>query len=153
MKKAFTLLEVMIAIFLLAIASSIIGIRVGRALEEKQFQTAIDRLYSELESSRRMALNMQADWSATVEKKNDLFVLYRTCPEVGKSSTVQWKAPCYLRWNDAPIEKIAFLFSSTGKMEPTGFLEIVGSRQCIRWSFPERFAITEEADGVMPRPE
>jgi prepilin-type N-terminal cleavage/methylation domain-containing protein len=152
-KRPFTLLEVMIVILLLSIAGSIIGIRLGNALEEKQFQTAVERLYSELESSRRMALNMQADWSVILEKQNDLFVFYRSCPESARSFTVQWKAPCHLRWNDEPIEKIAFLFSSTGKIEPGGLLEIIGSRQHLRWSFPEHFAVTEGTDGALNRPD
>jgi prepilin-type N-terminal cleavage/methylation domain-containing protein len=152
-KRAFTLLEVMIAVILLAAAGVIIGIRLGKALDEKQFHTAVDRLYSELESSRRLALNMQADWSVVLEKKNDLIFYYRACPEVAQSSISQWKAPCELRWNDERIDKISFRFSSTGKIEPTGFLEIVGSRLCIRWSFPELFAVMEAADGALPRPD
>jgi prepilin-type N-terminal cleavage/methylation domain-containing protein len=153
LRRLFTLLEMMITIVLLALAASIIGIRLGKALEEKHFQTAIDRLDSELESCRRLALNMQADWNAVLEKKNDLFLFYRTCPEAAKTSVVQWKAPCRLRWNNEPAEKISFLFSATGKMEPAGLMEIVGSRQCVRWSFPERFRLFERKDGALQRPD
>jgi len=152
-KCAFTLLEVMIAVVLLAMASTIIGFRLGKALDEKQFQAAIDRLYSELESSRRLALNMQADWGVVLEKKNDLLFVYRVCPEVAQSSTVQWKAPCRLRWNNEEIETMSFHFSATGKIEPVGVLEITGSRQCIQWNFPERFSVMEGADEALPRPD
>jgi type II secretory pathway pseudopilin PulG len=153
LKRPFTLLEVMIAIFLLSIAGAIIGIRLGRALEEKQFQAAIERLSCELESSRRLALNMQADWSVILEKKDDRLIFHQTCLEAAKFATIQWKAPCHLRWNDEPIESIAFLFSSTGKVEPRGFLEMVGSRQRIGWRFPEKFDIAEGQDGALPRPD
>lgn len=152
-KRLFSLLEVMIAVFILALAGSVIGIRLGKALDEKQFQSAVDRLYSELESSRRLALNMQADWSVVLEKQKDHILLYRTCPEVTKSFAVQWKAPCSFLWNHEPIEKIAFHFSSTGKMEPAGLLEIVGSGHTVSWSFPGRFAITEGSDGAVRRPD
>jgi len=143
----------MVAIVLLASAGTIIGIRLGKALDEKQFRTAADRLHAELEASRRLALNMQADYSIVLEKTNDSFILHRSCPEVAQSITMHWKALSRIQWNREPIEKIAFLFTATGKVEPKGVLEIIGSHQSVSWSFPELFAITETSEGTLRRPD
>ena len=152
-QRCFTLLEVMIAIFLIAIASSIIGIRVSKGLEEKRFQTSADRLYSELESCRRLALNMQADWLATIEMKSQRICLTRSCPEIGRSVTVSWEAAGRLYWNRAMFAQVSVLFSSTGKISPSGCLEYVGARKTIRWPLPQIFHVAEGSDGSLPRPD
>lgn len=149
----FTLLEIMIAIVLLAIAGSVIAIRTSHALEEKQFQTAVDRLYLELEACHHSALNMQADWGVILEKKNDSFSFYCTSPETNRSFSRLWKAPCQLQWNHQPIEKISILFASSGKIMPGGILEIIGTRKRVVWEFPQLFEIVEGSDGALPRPD
>ncbi|MBF8262995.1 MAG: hypothetical protein HW387_660 [Parachlamydiales bacterium] len=143
----------MIAVMLLAIVGSIIGIRISRALDEKQFQTAVNRLYIELESCRQMALNMQADWTAVLEKKGKRFVLQRLCPETAKSGAFEWAAPCELVWNGEKIQQIAFLFAASGKISPQGQLEIIGTQRKVHWALPQIFMLDEGIGGAMPRPD
>jgi prepilin-type N-terminal cleavage/methylation domain-containing protein len=151
--RLFTLLEVLIALVLIAIAGSIIGIRISTALEEKQFQTSVDRLYAELESCRRQALNTQADWIASLATKKDRFILVRSCPEAGKAVTLEWPTPSHLEWNHKPSQRIVFLFSSTGKIAPAGLLEIVGAKKRAVWQLPELFSVAEGSDGALKRPD
>ena len=151
--RCFTLLEVMIAIFLIAIAASVVGINVSKALEDKQFQTSADRLYCELESCRRIAFNMQADWIVTIEMKMKRISLKRSCPETGQSFTIEWDAAGQLYWNSEILEPMNILFSSTGKISPTGCLEYVGQRKSVQWVLPQVFHIAEGSDGALIRPD
>ena len=152
--RSFTLLEVMIALVLLAMAAGITGIRLHRGLEEKQFQTAADRLHAELEACRRQSLNMQTDWIAVLKKSGDRFVLTRVCPETKQSQRQEWPAPCQLNWNGQPADEIQFLFSATGKIAPAGIFALTGPRKrSIEWKIPQLFAYSEETDGSLPRPE
>jgi prepilin-type N-terminal cleavage/methylation domain-containing protein len=153
LKQCFTLIEVMIVILILAVAGTVIGIRIDKALEEKQFQTAADRLYCELESCRHLAMNMQADWTVSLEKKKDRFIFMRASPETGRSATFEWAAPCQLLWNARPAERIVFQFSSTGKIAPAGLLELVGKTRRVQWNLPQLFHAAEGSDGALPRPD
>lgn len=142
----------MVAIVLLAIAASAIGIRTSQALEKRRFQTAAGRLFSELEACRQLAMNMQADWNLEVQKKNGRLVLLRTSAEVSESVAHEWKAEGDLLWNHEPVERIAFLFSSTGKIVPKGRLEMICGKIKIQWDVPQVFALQEGTDGAIPRP-
>ena len=149
-RRPFTLLEVMIAIFLIAIASSAMGIRMHRLVEEKKFHASADRLYAELESCRRLALNMQADWIVNLEKKPHRISLTRVCPETGKSIIVSWEVLDPLLWNGKPVQHLSIQFSATGQVAPSGLLEMVHSNQHIRWQLPQMFHIIESSDGHLP---
>lgn len=143
----------MIAIVLLSIAGSVIGIRISRALDEKRFQTAVNRLYIELEACRRLALNMQADWTAVLEQKGGRFVLHRRCLETAMSSKAEWIAPCDLAWNGEKALQISILFAASGKISPAGRLEISGAGKKVHWELPQIFMVDEGAGGALPRPD
>jgi prepilin-type N-terminal cleavage/methylation domain-containing protein len=152
-KSNFTLLEMMIALLLLSIIGSLVGIRTVQGIEVKEFQVAVEGLRLELESCRQQALNTQADWWVNVEICNKRMLINHSCPEMGLSKTSDWKAPFRLSWNGEPTQKIVFLFSSTGKIEPIGRLVFAGSKKHLQWDIPQLFHVLEGADDTFARPK
>lgn len=73
-QRSFTLLEVMIAICLFAIASGWISFKMHGAIEKKKFQSAINRLKSELIVAQKLAIAMQVDWSGVLKKEKNGWV-------------------------------------------------------------------------------
>ncbi len=133
----------MIALVLVVSISGVIGMRVGGALEEKRFRSSVERLFSELESCRRLALSGQADWLVLLEKKKDYFVLHKSCPELGKESEASWKSSCKVRFNGKPANALSFQFTSSGKVSPAGKLVIEDKKRSVVWQMPDQFAIFE----------
>ena len=142
-KKAFTLLEVMVALVILGLISGVVGVQLHKGIEEKRFQTSIDRFHTELFSARRLAINMQADWILTLRKEDQKLLLRRFCPELGQEQRVQWEAPFRLFWNREEIHEMVFHFAATGKVSPKGTLELMGKEKQVAFGFPQLFHITE----------
>lgn len=137
------LLEVMIAILLLALAAGGLGTGICKGIEEKRFNSAGQRLFVELEALRHLAVNSQADWLAILEKRGDCFVLHKTCPEMDKAFFVSWKAPCELSFNQESTEAIAFQFSSSGKCSPKGILTLASGKKTFTLTLPDQFSVFE----------
>lgn len=133
----------MIGLVLAAMAAGIIGVRIGSVLEEKRFRAAIDRLFVELESCRRLSLAAQVDWIAVLEEKNGAFVLRKACPELGKEVLATWKSNCEMSVNGKRAHALSFLFTSSGKVSPAGELTFKDKKRSVSWRLPEQFSIFE----------
>jgi type II secretory pathway pseudopilin PulG len=152
--RCLTLLEIMIVIIVIAITSSMVGIRLNKALKKREYEAAADRLYSEFATCRQVALNTQTDQNAALALRGGWFFFSTSSPETSRSITLSWKASCSMRWNKQETDQIAFLFSATGVMMPSGQLELFGpDGQRIHWVFPDIFSIAEGSDGAVPRPK
>lgn len=146
-KRAFTLLELMIGLVLIALISGVIGVRIGGAIEEKRFSSSIERLSAELESCRRLALTAQVDWIAVLEKKKGVFVLQKSCPELGKESFATWKSNSAMQFNGKAANRLSFQFTSSGKVAPSGTLLLSDGKRTVSWKLPDQFSVFE-GDGV-----
>jgi prepilin-type N-terminal cleavage/methylation domain-containing protein len=152
-KKAFTLLEVMIAILLLAITASVLAVRVSKAIDDQRFKSGGERLKNEILVSRQLALNMQADWQAQLELNGDELYFRRSSLEADQTIAMHWKCPGEMLWNHQRVQKISFLFSSTGKVIDVGVIELIGPHQCMMIDISQLFSIADRADDQMPRPD
>ena len=141
--RAFTLIEMVIVIALLAVAGATVGFHLWKGIEAKRFQNAVGRLYAEVEACRHLSLNMQADWILTLSSKEGRFILEQACPEAGRFAVLSWEAPCELQWNHQPIQKIELRLSATGKVAPSGVLDLVGKEQTLSLELLKFFSITE----------
>lgn len=145
-KRGFTLLEVLIALFLIALMGGIVGTRVFSGLDEHRFRSAVQRLFSELKAARFSALHMQADWIVTLEQKGNQIHVHRSCPEVERSIQVNWSLPYHFFWNGKEVQSLLISFSATGNIAPSGVLELVGGSQRIKWEFPQLFQLVQPED-------
>lgn len=161
-KSPFSLLEIVIAIVLLSLMAAVVGLRIGRGFEQRRFEITVGRLRAELESARRLAINMQADWILTLTREKNLFRLQRSCPELGQSYDVEWEAAARIFFNKREVleertmrdsgslqegggvRRIAFHFSSTGKISPKGSIDFVQGENRVHWELPDLLGQTEE---------
>src|SRR3990167_10410551 len=66
--RAFTLLEVMVAIALLALVGGVVSIKMHDAVEKKKFHSDIERFKEKIIVAQRIAVASQADWSGCLNK-------------------------------------------------------------------------------------
>lgn len=143
-KRPLTLLELMIGLLLIAVVSGVIGIRIGKAIEEKRFRSSVERLFVELESCRRLALSAEVDWIVLLETKNGSLLLRKTCPETGKEIRASWKSPCKIFFNGEDARALSFQFTSSGKVSPAGVLILADGKRRVTWYLPDQFTVFEE---------
>jgi prepilin-type N-terminal cleavage/methylation domain-containing protein len=123
-RNNFTLLEVMIAIALLALASGAVGWKIHALLKRERFKTDVARLEQLLLQSRMIALNTKADWHLTLQPTKKGWQAILLCqedpdrsPSFGRASVL---GPFDLSYRGKPAAPFTILFYSTGKVEPQG---------------------------------
>lgn len=126
--KAFTLLEVSIAILLMAVAFSFGGVKISRLLEKRRFFVDMERFQERLILCHRLAITMQSDWKGVLKKEKggwQFHVFSEDQPNAYSFRTM--KLPSYsLAFNGKPVDSLVFDFTATGLVEPNG--EIVFTR-------------------------
>ena len=80
-KTFFTLLEVMIGVFLLLLAAGAVSWKMYPLIEKRKFQSDLERLRSRLLTCRHLALTMQADWRGSLVRVKNKWVFEMTCPK------------------------------------------------------------------------
>jgi prepilin-type N-terminal cleavage/methylation domain-containing protein len=124
-KISFTLLEVMVAIALLAITSSVIGWNMFAAARKKEFHSQVERFEVKLQSAKKLAVAMESDWRGRLIREPDgKWALELVCNEgAGNRLSTLHLAPMKIYLDRKPIEKSLDidLFSS-GKILPEGVL-------------------------------
>ena len=121
-----TLIEVMIAITLVLLATSAIGWKMHGMIAKKRFTASVERLRSRLLTCRRLALNMQSDWQAILISEGKEATFSSQCiddPNVLDLSTLSL-GPLEFSLNEQEVKKISFDFTSSGDILPQGRIQI-----------------------------
>ena len=157
LKRPFTLLEIALGIAILGLVSSFVVVKMNRLIDRKGFDSDVERIESRIFICRRLALNMQADWTAVLEKRKDRSVFTAVCSENGASYGLP---PAKLRllgffFNGEKLDSLSFQFSGTGQISPKGLLQIIDDRtgQKREWNIPDVFYIEESQKGGPLHPE
>ena len=138
-KNGFTLLEVMVAIAILAMASSVIGWKMHGAVCKKRFQSQTERLQDRFIVTQRLAIAMQADWKGVLRKETDGWVLEISCEE-GKGRAF---SPLHIRcmeilFEGKPVDELTFDFFTSGEVRPNGLFSFIHPLDKIEWRCSER---------------
>jgi hypothetical protein len=155
MKKrlSFTLLEVMLGIALLAIASGALFWRLHRMIERKRFDSDVNRFRSILVSTRSLAINMKMDfrlelhwalegWNARLVCREDPDLVY-PLPRF---------SPLKIVFNQKPVQAFYVDFYSSGFVGPSGLLVLSKDPQTCEFKLPELFYRQEEVPLVPLHP-
>ncbi len=142
MKKSnFTLLEIMVAIALFAIASGVIGWKMHQAVANKRFQSELEQLQQRLTVAQKLAVAMQADWKGTLKKEKKGWVFEIVCEE----RTAKHLPPLRLHGMEIFLDQkkigdaVIFDFFASGKVLPAGDLSFRTPSNQMQWKVSEIF--------------
>lgn len=121
-KRLFTLLEVMVAMVLLVIASGTVGWKMYGAIQKKKFQSELDRVRSRLSSCQRLAVAMQADWRGSFKKKGQEWIFEVSCEEGAVKKLLPLVLHSSILLDGKKIDELVIDFFASGQVLPTGVL-------------------------------
>jgi prepilin-type N-terminal cleavage/methylation domain-containing protein len=141
----FTLLEVMIAIALLAIIASSLFWRLDRMVAKNRFDSDVNRFRSTLVSTRSLAINTKMDfrlelkqlkdgWAGRIVCREDFDIIY----PLSRFSNLK------LSWDRKPVKEFFVDFYSSGFVGPKGLLTLSSTSQRREFKFPEFFYRQED---------
>ena len=70
-KQALTLLEMMIALCLIAIVGGVMSFRMREGIERKKFRSEMDRLQDRMRGVQKLAIATETDWQAVLQKTKE----------------------------------------------------------------------------------
>jgi type II secretory pathway pseudopilin PulG len=128
------LLEVVVAIALIAMASSVVGFKMHGAIAEKRFTSELDKLRAHLLASSKLSVATQDDWQAVLEKQGAGWV-FSACSEEGRRLSPLKLSPIEISLNGKKMDRIRFQFFSTGKILPEGTLVFSQGDFQVEWKY------------------
>lgn len=141
-----TLIEVMIAITLVLLATSAIGWKMHGMIAKKRFSASVERLRSRLVTCRRLALNMQSDWQGNLVSDGKQATFSSHCIDdlnVMDLSTLSL-GPIEFSLDGSQVKKISFDFTSSGDILPQGRIQIrSGDLDPVEWDLLDLFSMKE----------
>lgn len=145
-RLAFSLLEIVLALALLVIASGALGWKVHQMIVRKSFLSHVEKIHSRLLAYRRLALNCQADWEGTFARNREgVWVFSSRCidfpREIGFSSLTFDGID--ISFEGEPKRSLTIVFTATGEVYPKGHLAMVSRASPslrVEWNLPELFS-------------
>jgi prepilin-type N-terminal cleavage/methylation domain-containing protein len=143
-RRAFTLIEVMVAIVILVIASGIVGLRMHKAIEKKKFQSELERLRIRFTVSQRLATAMQADWKGTLKREGKGWIFETACEEVsGKRLALLHLEPFEIFFNGKRVRELTIDFFCSGYTFPEGIFVFERGEEKSEWKTSDLFLRNE----------
>lgn len=154
-KRLFTLLEVMVAIALLLLASSWMGLKIHQGICKKRFQSDLERIEARCLMIQKLAVAMQADWKGVLKKKGVQWVFEATCdePRAKKFSSLKLESPLQLFFEAKESDEVSFDFFSNGRVLPEGTFLFAYRGETVRWETSQFFQREEGEKAGPTRPE
>lgn len=134
MKRAFTLLEIMVALVLIAIASTAISLQMRGAIEKKKFNSNIEKLKSRMFVAQKLAIATQADWTGVLKKETNGWTFSVKCDEPGKQFSPLHLDKMDLLLNGKKVtDQLVFDFFASGHTSPDGILTFKHGSHQTQW--------------------
>ena len=143
-KSSFSLLEVMVVITLITLASASMGWKVHGMVAKKRFSSNVERLRSRLFATRQIAVNTQEDFRGHLVKKGATCSFQAWCVENPKTANIPLLSMDFFNFflNGEEKNEIFFDFTSSGDIFPQGCLQIRGV-SVVDWTLPDLFSFQE----------
>ncbi len=140
-KKTITLLEVMIAICIIVIASGVIHYKIKESIERKKFQTEVSRLQDRIRTTQKLAQSTQMDWEGNLKKEKKGWVFSVQCEqEKNKKLPSLSLGEMEIALDGKKIAKgVKIDFFASGKVAPKGSFSFVKGDLQKRWTTSELF--------------
>ncbi|HSX11289.1 MAG TPA: type II secretion system protein [Chlamydiales bacterium] len=138
-KRLFTLLEVMIAMVVLVIASGGIAWKMQGAVRRKQFQSELERFRARLMVCQRLAVAMQADWRGVLVQNGQEWTFEVTCEEEGQRRLSSLVLHSSIQLDGKKISGMTLDFFASGQVLPAGRLTFSQNGERVEWRLSEIF--------------
>ncbi len=124
-KNCFTLIELFIALSIIGIVATIIGVKLASSLSIYRFEKSIERINDMMKVTKELAISNQADMVLFFYQEKNGLHCYRGSDEKqglfrGQKREEKFFEDVYFMYNDEIIEKKEIIFSSTGQIIPNG---------------------------------
>lgn len=156
-KRAITLLEVMIGIALLIVASGLVGWKMHQAIAKKRFQSELDLFYSRCAVCCRIAVASKSDWKGVLKKQGNEWIFQTYCDETPQRLKPLKFSSFELWVNNQKEAELSIDFISTGLVFPSVLLRFepaaAGGPPSEEWLIPDRFHFTAGKQGGPAKPK
>jgi prepilin-type N-terminal cleavage/methylation domain-containing protein len=143
-KRFFTLIEVMIALAILALVAAPLSWKIFSMVERGRFQSDQRKIESLLRQGRSLALNTKADWVLELQKSRRGWETRLRCVEVPSQGDFRASlGPCKIVSNGKEVAHIAFTFYSSGAFKPFATLMLISPAGEKEWNLPTLFNLEE----------
>ena len=122
--RFFSLLEIMVGLAILVMAAGAVGWKMYGYIEKRRFRTDLEQFKSRIQTVRRMAVNMQADWEGVLKPSGKDWTFEAVCLDPPKSKSFP---PIKLRDSELFFDgkkqgRLTLIFFSGGEVWPVGSL-------------------------------
>ena len=124
--KAFTLLELMVCLFLISLLGALIGIKGIDLLAHHRFRSALQTWLLDIERAQILAMHQKCDVVCILKKRMDggyQAILESDSPTFS-SSSYTWKDVEKISFQGKVIDTLPITFTPSGRISPQGILEI-----------------------------
>lgn len=144
-KRFFTLLEVLVALMLITIASTAVSYRMRGAIEKKKFHSTLERLKNRIFVVHKLATASQADLKGVLKKDEDgwTFLIQSDEPHMRRFSPLHLD-PMDFFFNGKKItDELVFDFFASGQASPEGIFSFKQNFLQEQWQSSDLFQRSE----------
>jgi hypothetical protein len=152
-KTPFTLLEILIGMALLLMASGVMGWNLFHAIKKKRFQSEVERFQARFKTCQKLAMAMQADWIGELKKKGASWTFEVACVQREGQKISPLTAHCRVFFEGREKSSLIFQFFSTGQVLPQGTFLFVQDEEKMAWKIEEALQREEGTKGGPTQPK
>ncbi len=133
-KRSFTLLEILIALCLLGIMATLVGVQSVQMIRSHRFDRGISQLFTALQEAQALSLTYASDHALEISCEKGTFFYQITTDEPFSPHLLdQKKIPLegvkQLFFDKRKQQKLHFAILPSGSVEPTGVLQFGGDKE------------------------
>jgi prepilin-type N-terminal cleavage/methylation domain-containing protein len=134
MRRAFTLLEIMVVLTILSLIGTVVSWNIKKSIDHHRFQSEISDLLIAWQSAQALAVTYKTDFALEFYMQNHHFY-YRFSTDEPLSPTIFSQAPVLLKHthqltvDKKKLENQRFEIYSTGCVEPQGVIRFSSSEE------------------------
>ena len=134
MKRGFSLIEIMVALLLIALFSGTVGVQTRKLIEKKRFRSQAECLCDRLTVTQKIAVAMQTDWKIEIRKEAKKWVLEAKCsdPEIRELKPLKVDMT-KISLDKKELDLIEIDLYATGLVRPKGVLIFSLGEESIKW--------------------
>ena len=133
-------------------AGGSLGWKMHKAMEKRKFKSEMEQLLSQLSICRHFALNMQADWTATLYREGKEWIFEAICSDHPIKKKLPRMSLHFLTivFEGKSQDSLSFNFFASGAIFPHGEISFYRDKEDLEpfkiWKIPSIFQV-EEGDG------